>query len=349
MRYVSKLIRSLAAIAVCLLAQGALGATCKGKFVNPITDICWSCIFPIYVAGLKMADFGQEDVTTIGGSPACWCGNPPKIGVKVSFWEPMRRVDVVREPFCMAALGGIKMNPGFDAPAHGRKKQDSQTQSSFYQAHWYIDPEIVVLQAVLDNGCLENIGFDVAYLTELDPLWNDDELTRILNPDVYLFANLPAQAACAADCVTATAGFPNNLFYWCAGCQGSMYPLNGNVGSHVGGVQASSLIVQRLAAKLHREGLMWAANREGGLCGYYPQPLMDKTNYKYQMLYPIPQTGNTPGPPGTGKSLVGRCCQPFGRTTMLWGAGREIPYIGEDFVYQIFRKRDCCQGAIGVK
>lgn len=52
-----------------------------------------------------------------------------------------------------------------------------------------------MLQAVLDNGCLENLGFDVAYLTELDPLWNDDELTRILNPDVYLFANLPARAA----------------------------------------------------------------------------------------------------------------------------------------------------------
>jgi conjugal transfer pilus assembly protein TraU len=319
-----------------LIASSSFAATCKGKFANPVTDICWSCVFPIYIAGAKINPFQQEDANLVSGAPICWCRNPPKIGVKVSFWEPLRRVDVVREPFCMTSLGGVKMDPGFDAPQHGRSNTDAQTKSSFYQAHWYIDPVIFYLQAVLDNSCLENLSFDVAYLTELDPLWNDDELTRILNPDVYLFANLPARAACAADCVTATAGFPNNLFYWCGGCQGSMYPLNGNVGAHVGGVQASSLIVQRLTAKMHREGLMWGAHGEAGLCGYYPIPIMDKTAYKYNMLYPIPQT----------KKIAGKCCQPFGRTTTLWGAGREFPFEGEDFAYQIFRKRNCCQGAI---
>ena len=177
--------------------------------------------------------------------------------------------------------------------------------------------------------------FDVAYLTELDPLWKDDELTRLLNPDVYLFGNLPARAACAADCVTATAGFPNNTFFWCAGCQGNLYPLNGNVQAHVGGVQASSLEVYRIIAKMHREGLMWAASGEDGLCGYYPQPVMDKTGYKYHMLYPVPQTSK----------IAGKCCQPLGRSTILWGAGKEFPYEGEDFSYQIFRKRNCCQGA----
>lgn len=345
MRYGYRAIRrskqqSLQLVVMTLLALifgSANAATCKGKFANPITEICWSCAFPIYIAGVQIAALDQEDAHQVGGGPACWCSNPPKLGVKVSFWEPLRRVDVVREPFCMASLGGIKMDPGFDAPTHGRMNQEAQTKGSFYQAHWYIDPEIYVLQAVLDNGCLENIGFDVAYLTELDPLWSDDELTRILNPDVYLFANLPARAACAADCVAATAGFSTNYFYWCAGCQGSMYPLNGNVGAHVGGVQASSLIMQRLAAKMHRQGLMWAAHGEEGQCGYYPLPLMDKTIYKYQMLYPVPQT----------KKIMGRCCQPFGRSTILWGAGKEIPFIGEDFVYQIFRKRNCCQGAFG--
>lgn len=328
----------IAVLAILALIFGsANAATCKGKFANPVTDICWSCIFPIYIGGIEVASLNQEDAHHVGGNPLCWCQNPPKVGIKVSFWEPMRRVDVVREPFCMASLGGVKMNPGFEAPSHGRNKYDAQTQDSFYQAHWYIDPVIFVLQAILDNGCLENVGFDVAYLTELDPLWNDDELTRIMNPDVYLFANLPAQAACAADCVAATTGFSTNYFYWCAGCQGSMYPLNGRVGAHVGGVQASSLIVQRLAAKMHRQGLMWAAHGESGQCGYYPLPLMDKTAYKYQMLYPIPQT----------QKIMGRCCQPFGRSTILWGAGKEFPFNGEDFVYQIFRKRNCCQGAFG--
>ncbi len=313
----------------------AHAASCKGKFPNPITDICWSCVFPIHMAGVKVDPFSQEDAHQDGGNPLCWCGNPPKIGIKLGFWEPLRRVDVVREPFCMASLGGISLNPGFEAPAHGRSLQDAQTQSSFYQVHWYIDPEIFILQAILDSSCIENKGFDVAYLTEFDPLWGDDELTRIINPEVYLFANLPARAACAADCIAATVSFPSNTLYWCAGCQGSMYPLNGNIAAHIGGVQASSLLVQRITAKLHREGAMWGAHGEAGRCGYYPIPLMDKTAYKYQMLYPIPQT----------KKIAGKCCQPFGRSTMLWGAGREFPYEGEDFVYQIFRKRNCCQGA----
>lgn len=327
--------KALAAIAAACFCVSAQAATCTGKFANPITDICWSCMFPLKIGGARLASMDQETTEDPGGM-LCACRNPPKVGLKVSFWEPSRRVDVVREPFCMTSLGGFKMNPGFDAPPAARYRNDGQAVSSFYQAHWYVDPLIFYLQAVLDNACLENMPFDLAYLTELDPLWNDDELTRILNPDAYLFANLPAQAACAGDCITATAGFPNNQFFWCAGCQGSMYPMNGNVQAHIGGVQASSLVMQRLIAKMHRELLMWAASGSDGLCGYYPQPVMDKTNYKYQMLYPIPQT----------KKIAGKCCQPFGRSTTLWGSGREFPYEGEDFAYQIFRKRNCCQGGM---
>lgn len=309
--------------------------TCTGKFANPITDICWSCMFPMKIGGKTLIAMDQEDTPNPDGTnPVCFCGSPPNAGLKVSFWEAVRRIDVVREPFCMVSLGGIKMDMGFDAPPHGRTTTDAQTKSSFYQAHWYIDPIMFYIQVIMDSNCLENKGFDVAYLTELDPLWNDDELTRFLNPDVYLFGNMIAQAACAVDCATATLGFPNNLFFWCAGCQGSMYPLNGNVSAHHGGVQASSLIASRLIAKMHREMIMWSASGADGMCGYYPQPLMDKTSYKYQMIYPIPQT----------QKIAGKCCQPLGRSTMLWGAGKEFPYKGEDFAYEIFRKRNCCQG-----
>lgn len=314
-------------------------ATCKGKFPNPITDVCWSCT-TIKFAGTALGNLvsGQEDTPSRVSGEACYCGSPPKAGVHVSFWEPIRRADVVRQPFCMASLGGISMDPGVSAPGNGRNRKDAQTKSSFYQAHWYVDPLMFLVDAVLGDGCMDRSSFDVAYLTELDPLWNDDELTRILNPEVFLFGNPVAYAACAADCVTATAGFPKETFFWCAGCNGGMFPMNGNVISHVGGVQASSLIMTRLIAKMHREGLMSAAQGEAGMCGYYPQPVMDKTGYKYSMLYPVAQT----------TKIAGRCCQPLGRSTMLWAAGREFPIEGEDFAYQVFRKRDCCQGAISI-
>ncbi|KCW37341.1 traU family protein, partial [Acinetobacter baumannii 1032359] len=134
----------------------------------------------------------------------------------------------------------------------------------------------------------------------------------------------------------ASAGFGSNGLFWCAGCNGSIYPLNGNVGAHVSHIQASSLIAQRLAAKMHRQFLTWGTNGEAGLCGVYPQPIMDKTAYKYQMLYPVAQT----------KKINGKCCQPFGRTTSVWGAGKSWPVTGEHFSYELFRKKNCCLGPI---
>jgi conjugal transfer pilus assembly protein TraU len=332
-------IRRILAIMVLLAAAGHVqAATCHGRFPNPVSDICWSCVMPLTFGGVKLAAMDQEDNDTNVKRPICTCGNPPRVGISIGFWEPVRLIEVVRQPYCFPTLGGLEMDVGIHAPAHGRGKGTHGTHGgSFYQAHWYAFPIIALLEVLLDSNCLDAAsGFDLAYITEVDPLWNESELTFILNPDAALFTNPLAQAVCAADCVAATAGFPLNSLFWCAGCQGSMYPLNGNINAHIGGVQASTLIAQRMLAKMHRELLIWSASGSRGQCGYYPQPLMDKRNYKFTMLHPIPQT----------KKIAGRCCQPFGRTTALWGAGREFPYKGEDFSYLVFRKRDCCASVI---
>jgi conjugal transfer pilus assembly protein TraU len=317
------------------------GPTCHGKFPNPITDICWSCTLPLSIGNGTILRLGQEDTPNPGGL-FCACSSPPRVGVKVGFWEPARIAEVTRTPYCMVALGGKEIPIGFKAPRGARPQSGIKTinghvtqKQSFYQAHWYTNPIWFFLEVLSDSSCLEEGGFDIAYLTEVDPLWADDELTLILNPDAFLFANPIAQAACAIDCVAASTGFGRNELFWCAGCQGSMYPLNGHVGAHVGAVQASSLIMQRLTAKMHREFLMWSASGRDGLCSYYPQPLMDKTSYKSQMLYPVPNT----------KKIAGKCCQPYGRTTILTGSGKEFPVKGEDFAYQIFRKRNCGTGS----
>ena len=48
--------------AVSTVGMTAPIATCTGKFPNPITDICWSCILPITIGGATIANFGgQED------------------------------------------------------------------------------------------------------------------------------------------------------------------------------------------------------------------------------------------------------------------------------------------------
>lgn len=333
-----RLYRLIEIVGMLLISINSWADTnCHGKFANPVTDYCWSCVFPISVGGKPVGGIGQDENKSSPktSSSVCACSDPPKVGVKMGFWEPARLVDITRTPYCFVGLGGVSMDFGIDTARHAQTgKSDARSPSAFYQAHWYTNPLFFWMEVMLDDSCLERGTFDVAYITELDPLWSDSESTFILNPDVALWGNPVAQAACALDCIAATIDFGRDELLWCDGCQGSMYPLNGWVGSKVGGVQASSLIAARMTAKLHRELLMWSASGEDGMCGFYPQPVMSKSNYKYSMTYPIPQT----------KKIAGKCCQPFGRTTALWGSGREYPIQGEDFAFQIFRKRDCCAG-----
>lgn len=332
------LLGACAGVALAAPPAATSSPTCQGTFLNPITDVCWSCMFPIKVGGVALLSMGQEDTGGSGGNPFCFCTGPglPTAGIKVEFWEPARLFEAVRKPHCYPSLGGVVLDPGVTAPSHNQKRiADGEQALSFYQAHWYTNPIMYWLEVIADDPCLEQGSFDLAYATEFDPLWNDTVLSFVLAPESALFANPLAKAACAADCVSATMGFPLNTLFWCVGCQGSMYPLTGYVAQHVGGVQASALLAARMANKLHKQGLMWAGSGDSGLCGFYPQLLMDKTNYKMQLTYPVPQTAK----------IDGRCCQPIGRTTVDYGAGKEIPYIGEDFAYQVFRKRSCCSGS----
>src|SRR5437763_1024441 len=81
----------------CAYAAGV--ATCTGKFPNPITDICWSCILPISIGAARVGNFGgQEDIDN-PANPLCSCGVNPTIGLSIGFWEPARHVEVVRKPF----------------------------------------------------------------------------------------------------------------------------------------------------------------------------------------------------------------------------------------------------------
>jgi conjugal transfer pilus assembly protein TraU len=231
-------------------------------------------------------------------------------------------------------MGGIKMMET-GAKSHGGVDNSHQSgnhnrmRSSFYQVHWYVYPVLFWLELLVDFVCMEKGDVDIAYLTELDPMWNDDETSFIINPEAALFANPIAQAACAADCLMASAGFGSDALFWCAGCQGSMYPFTGSVSAHVGGVQGSLLALERMIAKLHREGLLWGTMGKEAYCDRYPMPIVKKTQYKTQMLFPIPSTGS-------------KQCHPLGRSEALWGSGKEFPYAGEDFGYLIWRKRSCC-------
>lgn len=313
---------------LAILGKTIWASPCVGRFVNPLTDICWSCIFPMTIGPFTSGkDSGLQDTPNPNKS-VCVCprNGVPVPGISIGFWEPVRLVDVTRTPFCMVNLGGISLSSTLRL--HGTTSPHHE-QESFYHVHYYVYPLIYWLELLVNFACTESSGFDLAYITELDPLWNNDELSLIINPEVAIFNNPVAQLACAADCMAASANLSFDHLFWCAGCQGSMYPFSGT-SVHIGGVQASMLLAQRILAKMHRQGLLWGSIGEEALCNRYPMPLMRKSQYRLQMTYPIPATSRITG------------CHPMGRSEMLLAPGREFPFKGEDFGYLVWRKRNCC-------
>lgn len=303
----------------------------EGTFLNPIMDICWECIFPITVSGVNVTP-GYSDLANHKKAICTCAGMPPKVGIPISFWEPARLVDVTRHAYKFLGLGGISLG-------HESVKNrgtvgivaDGPGQTSFYHVHWYCFPILTLLEIFTDFNCLEKSEMDILYMSEFDPLWNDDSLSLIVNPEAALFGNPAAQLACVADCTASSFSKPQDKLFWCAGCEGSLYPLNGTVGHHVGAIQASALIVHRTIAKMHRLGVQ-SGYEEDEYCISKPMPIIKKSLYKTQLIYPIAQT-KVP-------------CQALGKTDLLWGAGKSYPKGGEDFVYMVWTKRQCCLDAV---
>ncbi len=114
-------------------------SACEGRFVNPITDICWSCIFPLSLGSIKVSQ-GKVPDTANPSMPIQICPAPPplfrRIGLAIGYWEPMALTDVTRSPGCM-------VNLGFSLPAFGKtaqgtaKKDEKQVNGAFYHVHWY--------------------------------------------------------------------------------------------------------------------------------------------------------------------------------------------------------------------
>ena len=97
-----------------IMQSGHASSLCQGKFANPITDVCWSCLFPITIGDVAVLSGDQKD-TSNPSFPICTCPIAPvgvRIGISVGFWEPIALVDVTRHPYCMVNLGGLQLTQG---------------------------------------------------------------------------------------------------------------------------------------------------------------------------------------------------------------------------------------------
>lgn len=326
---------TLLTILILFCFKPAQARPCHGKFPNLVTDVCWTCMFPMRIGSIKLNVGGQLDNGDASPPLICACPAPPPFfirpGIGFSFWQPARMAEVVRTPMCSPTLGGIKLG-SFKVSAGDNNDFEGDgddTPRAFYHVHWFNYPVLGWLGMGFNQSvCMKNETFDVAYMSELDPLWDSDELTFLLNPEAVLFSNPLAQAACVADAVQATAtGFGIDRLHWCAGSQGSVYPMSGYTAEHSGGVSTSLTLLHRFIFKMHRQGLGRDTSTHAAMCGSQPQPILRKRQYKQQMMYPVAQSKRGYG---------------LGKSSITWDYGKEYPYKGEDFAYLVWRKEQCC-------
>ena len=313
-------------------------ALCSGRLINPITDVCWDCLFPISVGAFPVAPSARPDHPN-PTSPICTCPAPPpiflRIGLSIGWWEPSRLADVTMQPYCFPNLGGLQMGQLL-ARGRGRsEKGPGVAQEGVWQAHWYIYPLFEMLELMTDAACLRTPQWDIAWLSELDPFWQDDELSIIMNPEAAAFANPVALLACAGDCVAASAGPPADPLFWCSGCQGGIYPLTQNIDVQTGQPMGAVLAANRLLYSNIRRGVtLRAAGPDAGvLCADQYTPFWIKSQWRVQTTVPVPVTAGSY-----------RACIPIGRSTMVWQSLKWGPVVGEDFGFLYWAKRNCCVG-----
>lgn len=302
-----------------------------------ITDICWSCVMPIKVAGTAISGSQNKDTVPMDASknPFCMCYDNlgmPKPGIVTSFWQPSHVFEFQRSPGCMSALNGVQLpfNKIFRGTTGWDNAQERRGRDQgFRHYHMYAFPVMLMLDIFVPKSC--NPGgyadFDVMFLSEVDPTWNNDDLAFFAHFENALVANPIAVTACIPDAISSNLEHPMNTLWWCAGSWGGMYPLSGNTAGLDGVLAESSLMNARALAALHRRGFLHSTVGEDNQCEGQIAPRLPKSQYRFSMFHPVPETDDN---------------HAFGEAPIIWGTGRTIPAKGEDPVYILWRWLDCC-------
>lgn len=320
----------LLAVLMCLGISTASWAVCRPTLMNPVTDVCWNCMFPIRIASIPiipnssgLPDYNQQTV------PVCTCPAPPpifvRIGVPLEYWSPTYTMEVVKDTFCFPSLG-IELNVRSSGRGQGDQSSKAWSTGEFFQAHMLFNPAVAVINTILGTACAGGNGnaFDVMYMSEVDPLWADDKINTLMwAPETLLFANPVAQLACTAESVSALTGYPIQHLFWCQGAWGPIYPNSGHT-FQSGLLNGSAGVVGKVLAKTAKTTLL--KDHQKNLCAPTTQNIWNKRLYRYQIARPG----------------IGSQCIPIGRTSMIWGVAKNLPNRADNFLYNVFEKRACC-------
>ncbi|MBU2959145.1 TraU family protein [Paracoccus sp. C2R09] len=343
-----------AATALAVTAGAALGqGHCPASNIigsGIISNVCWSCIFPLRISGITI--FGSPQAASgtdangfsmssrprvpdeAANSAVCVCndGALPTIGVPIGMWLPTELYETTMTPGCSSVLGGVQI--GIADPLYLGSSGDPTSdleQQSFNHVHTYSFP--IVLMMELFTKCASSYSdIDILYLSEIDPMWNDPIVAMYGNPMSVFGSSIMAQAACAADSISSSVGRPIDDLFWCGGSwTTTMAPYTGFEHAQ-GPVQFSSSTAQKLLAMNAARGIERSHVGNEALCQAQYQPMLKRSHYRWQAAWPRAE--------GTRNHASGE-------SILRWGAGRTIPGVAEMPIYLRWNWTDCCATVSG--
>lgn len=315
-----------------------------------ISNVCWSCIFPLKLAGVTIFSNSQaESGTDANGFPlsskprapsdsanraVCICDNSalPTVGVPVGMWLPSELYETTLTPGCSSVLGGIQIGIADELylGTSGDPTSDLE-QQSFNHIHTYSYPIVMLME--LFTRCANSYNdIDILYMSEIDPMWNDPVVAMYGNPMSVFGSSIVAQAACAADSVSSSFGSPIDGLFWCGGSWTStMAPYTG-IEHAQGPVQFSSSTALKLLAMNAARGISRRYVGNDALCQAQYSPMLKRSHYRWQAAWPRAE---------------GRRNHGSGESILRWGAGRVIPGVAELPIYLRWGWTDCCATVFG--
>ena len=309
---------------------------CHGKTFNPLSDPDWNNFFPITIAGIRM---GPNSNPPLMYEPAvCYC--PSDLfgevlpGIGMTYWQPLYVAEIQKIAGCSSSLGGKMLLKGYSnlnseqAFIGNLKGSPDTSHTTRMQFHWYEYPIFAMLDLFTDLGCKNGGGFNLAYASEVDPYWQNDVWAGIFNPEAGLFGQLTAQFSCMVDSIGATAGYPVDALFWCAGTWGGVYPMAGTANQSFSTFQVNNLIMAKFLARQARVGLQWQTIGPAAICSSVPNPVWLKSQFRVDQVYPIVRKG---------KPMV------IGAPPILQNPVNVTNYPGwDDTVNLIWQGQQCC-------
>jgi conjugal transfer pilus assembly protein TraU len=318
------------------------------NFGKQIGKICWSCFFPFTLFSIPIGGSSSKLPSGRAG-PICLCPGRigyPALGFTLGWWSPDHIIENTRIPWCVPSLGGAVLtedeikssdigaggNSVLPARWGGRDNtpaSDKDPGISYYNFHWIKFPIAYFIGWLSDFACSKkgNTAVDIAFMSEFDPSWNNDELAIWTSPETVLFTGPWAHIVCAADGVAATVNKPmDKAAFYCAGTWGQLYPFSGNTPTAQSGPRDASLNATKGIAKMHRFTLAKKSYGNKALCQNQLYFVLPKQQYRLQTLFPVAEKKN----------------HWIGASTFRWGEWRTIPGAGEDYVWLQWSYHECC-------